>query len=222
MIPTALLIDKDPNTLVAIPDALQCRLPRLRIDTTTDVVDALGRLEVKPYSVVLTDLRLSHMDGQSFLQEVKRRQAETPVVVLSDTNDQALVGHAFQPEIFDFLPKPLDRDDLSTTVQLAMYAYHLERDLKASQERLRRHFERLRRVKGETPEDITDDVKKLGPEVVGHAGVGNRACASLADVEVMVLRNKLRLHETEQLLSSVHRIARQRGHTRAIRRKLLD
>ena len=69
MRPTALLVDDDSTTLLAFPDLLHHKIPRLRVETTTDVTDALARLDVRSYSVVLTDLRMPRMNGLTFLRE---------------------------------------------------------------------------------------------------------------------------------------------------------
>ena len=216
MRPTALLVDDDPTTLVALPDTLQCRLPHLRVETTTSVVDALARLEVRPYSVVLTDLRMPRMDGLSFLYEVKRRHAETPIVLMTGTNDHALVTQAIEAGAFDFLPKPLERNDLSTTIQLALCAYNLRRDIKASQQRLRRCIERLDRVQTEGPLESHSDFMELASDLVeGAAVVRNGARERVAQSQALIQRNTAHLQKTEQLLAEVQNLARQRSQQRA-------
>jgi DNA-binding NtrC family response regulator len=215
MRPTALLVDDDPTTLVALPDALRCRLPCLRVETTTSVVDALARLELRPYSVVLTDVRMPRMDGLSFLHEVKRRHAETPVVVMTGINDHALLAQALEAGAFDFLPKPLDRNDLSTTVQLALYTYGLERDIKASQQRLRRYVERLGRLQTEVPVEIQSELSRLASDLLEEAAVvRGRALGTVARSQVLIQRNEERLRKTAKVLCAVQALARQRSQQR--------
>jgi DNA-binding NtrC family response regulator len=215
MRPTALLVDDDPTTLVALPDTLHYRIPHLRVETTTSVVDALARLEVREYSVVLTDVRMPRMDGLNFLREAKRRNVETPVVLMTGMNDPALLTQAFEAGAFDFLPKPLDRNDLSTTIQFALYTYGLLRDLKASQQRLRRYVERLGRVQTEVPV-IHSDLMELASDLLEEATVvRSRARGRVAHSQALIQRNEERLQNTAQLLYAVQNLARQRSQERA-------
>jgi DNA-binding NtrC family response regulator len=218
MRPTALLVDDDATTLVALPDLLNCRLPHLRVETTTDVVDALARLDIQHYSVVLTDLRMPRMDGLTFLQEVKRRQVETPVVLMTGISDATLATLAVEAGAFDFLSKPLDRDDLATTIQLAVTASRLLRDMEASQQRLRRYGERLRRLKDKAPSECAPDVMQLISDVQAEVGVVSER---VWESSSLVQRTKTRLLEKRKLLESVQRVARQREQERAVRRMLL-
>jgi YesN/AraC family two-component response regulator len=184
------------------------------------VVDALARLDIHRYSVVLTDLRMPRMDGLTFLQEVKRRHVETPVVLMTGITDVNLAALATEAGAFDFLPKPLDRDDVATTIQLAVSVSRLQRDIKASQQRLRRIAERLRR--GKISHGRTSDILELISDLVENAGVvREQAQASISQSKTIIQRNKARLQETRTLLDSVQRVARQRGQERAVRRMLL-
>jgi DNA-binding NtrC family response regulator len=221
MRPTALLVDDDPTTLVALPDTLKCRLPLLRVETTTSVVDALARLEGRPYSVLLTDLRMPRMDGLSFLHEVKQRHADTPVVIMSGTHDLAVVMQAFEAGAFDFLPKPLDRDDLSTTIQLALCTFGLQRDLQASQQRLRRYAERLRRFQTEPLVDLHVDLQQLASAVLEEATlVRSRSASRVAQSRAMIQRQEKRVQETANLLRSVRDVAHRRSQARAVFHRL--
>jgi FixJ family two-component response regulator len=152
------------------------------------------------------------------LHEVKKRHVETPVVLMTGMNDHVLLRHAFEAGAFDFLPKPLDRDDLSTTIQLAVCAYGLLRDINASQKRLRRYVERLRRLQTEAPLDVRSDLKELASDLLGEAGVVHtRALARVEDSKARIQRNEERVQETAKLLRAVQDIARQRSQGRTHR-----
>ena len=123
---------------------------------------------------------------------------------------------------FDFLPKPLDRDDLTTTIQLALCAYSLQRDLKAWQERSRRYSERLRHLRTE-PGLPTYDFKERLAQLVEEASVVNdRVHATVMQCRALIKRNEAHIQEIRNRLQSVHRIAQQRSRERFVRRLLLD
>ena len=109
------------------------------------------------------------------------------------------------------LPKPLDRDDLATTIQLAVTASRLLRDMEASQQRLRRYAERLRRLKDKVPSECAPDVMQLISNVQAEVGVVSEW---VWESSSLVQRNKTRILEKRKLLESVQRVARQRGQER--------
>jgi DNA-binding NtrC family response regulator len=219
MRPIALLVDDDATTLAALLDLLSCRLPRLRVETTTDVVDALARLDIQQYSVVLTDLRMPRMDGLTFLQEVKRRQADTPVVLMTGISDATLAIVAIDAGAFDFLPKPLDREDVATIIQLAVTVSGLLRDVEASQQRLRRYAKRLRGLHGKETSACVSELCELISDVEAEVdGVGHLTWESKS----LVQRIRQRILEKTKLLESVQHLLQQRSQERAIRRMLLS
>jgi DNA-binding response OmpR family regulator len=163
------------------------------------------------------------MDGLGLMREVKRRHVDTPVVLMTGTTDSALLKQALETGIFDILPKPLDRDDLATTIQLALRTYSLLRDIKASQERLRRHIVHFGRLQTKPPPERHSELKDLALDLFREAAlVRNRAFKSLADSDARIQRNRQRLQETEKVLRSVQQVARQRSQARVALRHLFS
>ena len=221
MRPAALLVDDDPTTLLALPEALHCRLPRLRVETATNVVDALARLDVGAYSVVLADFRMPRMDGLTLLQEVKRRHPETSVVLMSGTDDRALEARAFEAGAFDFLTKPLDRDDLTTTLQLALRASSLQRDMRASHERLRRLVDRFRLLRSEPTRAVAEFEELISNFAATSSVVNEKARELERDCRTLLEGNTARLQEIRESFQALQKLAQQRALERAIRRSLL-
>src|SRR5262245_48612913 len=56
---------------------------KLEVDTANDGAQALKLLEERPYSVVVTDLRMPKMTGMQLIDEVQKRRI--PVTVLVTT-----------------------------------------------------------------------------------------------------------------------------------------
>lgn len=138
MRPIALLVDDDAATLRVLPEVLRLYLPNLTVHTSNSPLDALGRLNVRPYHAVLSDVQMPRMDGFTFLKELKTVRPEIPVVLTTGGADLLLLTQALEAGAFDFLPKPFDRKDLVTTLELAISSYTLARDIKAAQQRIAR------------------------------------------------------------------------------------
>lgn len=86
---------------------------------TGSASDALEKLELQPVDAVVTDLRLSIVNGAQLLNEVMQRQPKVLRFVLSDLSDRQAtmkcVGTAHQ-----FLSKPCDPQTLASALERAL------------------------------------------------------------------------------------------------------
>ena len=82
---------------------------------------ALQALEDEPHpDLVFTDVRMPGMDGLSFLDALKVRHPQLPVVVMSAYTDVASTAGAFRGGAHEFLSKPFDLDEAIAVAQRAL------------------------------------------------------------------------------------------------------
>lgn len=70
--------------------------------------------------IVLLDLRMPGMDGLTALEQIKRERPETKVVILSATNDQAVIQSALSRGASAYILKTVDPTDLAATLRQAL------------------------------------------------------------------------------------------------------
>ena len=83
-------------------------------------VEALGKLDdgVRPELIVLlSDINMPGMDGLGLLQEVKRRHAQLPVMMVTAYGDDECRRKASEYGASEFVTKPVDFDDLKRQLQ---------------------------------------------------------------------------------------------------------
>src|SRR6185295_1809148 len=73
---------------------------------------ALTALEKSRWDVVLTDLRMPGMDGMQFLKEIKSRDADMAVILITAHGTVNLAVDAMRDGASDFLLKPFDFNQL--------------------------------------------------------------------------------------------------------------
>lgn len=119
--------DKRNHVLVVdderdIRELLEITLMRmgLEVDAVGTVADALQRLESREYDLVLTDMRLPDGEGLTVVEEIARRNLDTPVAVITAYGSTENAVHVMKAGAFDYLAKPLALEQLRTLVKSAL------------------------------------------------------------------------------------------------------
>ena len=108
--------------------------------------EALAVLAAEPdIHLMLLDINMPVMDGLTLLTELRERQSPVRAIIVSAYGDMTNLRTAMNRGAFDFVTKPVDLDDLETTIRktLAEIARVREIDrLRAAAERARSNLSR--------------------------------------------------------------------------------
>lgn len=158
---TILCVDDEANVLKS--------LKRLFLDEEYEILTAesgkegLAILERRqPVQVVISDYRMPEMDGVAFFKEVHTRWPETIRIVLSGYADTAAVVAAInEGQVYRFIPKPWNDDELKVTIARAVERYFLvEANNQLNLELQRANYE-LSRVAAQLEEKVTERTEEL-------------------------------------------------------------
>lgn len=123
---TLLLLDDEENVLRSLVRLF--RRDGYRILTAGNVRDAFDLLASNDVQVILSDQRMSDMNGTEFLGQVKTLYPDTIRLVLSGYTDLATVTDAInRGAIYRFLTKPWSDDDLREHIRQAFLTYDGQR-----------------------------------------------------------------------------------------------
>ena len=81
---------------------------------------AFAHLDRQGYDVVLTDISLPGSSGLEIIEYVRRRQPDTPVIVISVVDYQQHAGDLIKMGAFDYLLKPFRLEDVEESVARAL------------------------------------------------------------------------------------------------------
>jgi FixJ family two-component response regulator len=122
-----LIVDDEPN----IPKSLK----RLLMETDYKVLtadsgeSALVLLEKCEAHLVISDYRMPGMNGVEFLAKVKEKYPATMRLILSGFADAAAVVEAINDgQVYKFMPKPWNDQELLTTIKRAFEQYDLQQE----------------------------------------------------------------------------------------------
>lgn len=72
--------------------------------------EGLAAVELKPYDLILLDLRMPEMDGVDFIQQCRKLHINVPIVVVTGLHEGTLLDQVRELGIMHILFKPIDRD----------------------------------------------------------------------------------------------------------------
>jgi DNA-binding NtrC family response regulator len=116
-----LLIDDDPLTLGILKD-LFTTLNVSRVSAFSNTTEAAQAMAAEPFSLIIVDYRLNGESGIEFLELLRNRGDQTPVIVLSGMPNTDGVVRAYNRPRTEFVGKPFQLTDLLTTVEKLLAA----------------------------------------------------------------------------------------------------
>ncbi|MEW5738138.1 MAG: response regulator [Myxococcota bacterium] len=141
-----LIVDDEAN----VCSALRRSLGRegYQLESFTNPQEALDRMKVQPFDLVISDHLMPEMTGLEFLKRVRDRHPDAVRIILTGHADmQTAIDAINQGEIYRFLTKPWDDLELKVCVTLAFEKLDLERENRALLARVRALSDRLVREK---------------------------------------------------------------------------
>lgn len=125
-----LVVDDDPE--------LQTLLRRLIRGLGYDVTiahggqQAMDLLEASPFEVAVVDLRLPGPDGLEVMRQIRDRQLDVDVVILTAYASVDSAVEALRHGAYDYITKPFNIDDVRATIRRVMRKRQLEKDLSSA------------------------------------------------------------------------------------------
>jgi len=152
-----LLIDDEPQVL----RSMELLLRASGIDPVISIDDsrkALPLLFDQSVATILLDLSMPHISGEELLEKITHEHPEIPVIIVTATNDLDIAVKCVRLGAFDYLVKPVDEDQLLSSVKRAIEMSALRNEVHTLRESI---FERDVRNKEAFADIVTRDVAML-------------------------------------------------------------
>ena len=120
----------EPKTFLVVDDSATIRQlltltlrkfnggAQLRIIEATDGREALEKVRMSHYDLVLTDIKMPNMDGLEFLQRVRTELANAalPIIIISTKGEEEDVARGMALGATAYLTKPVSAPKLLETI----------------------------------------------------------------------------------------------------------
>ena len=174
-----LVVDDEPLNL----DLLEQELSDLGygVDKADSGKDALEKLSVKPADLVLIDYQMPGMNGIEALNEIKKRDAALPVIIITAYGTIERAVEAIKSGADDFVTKPFDPDHLAVVVKKALERATLRTEVELLTRELAGRY-RLIAGKSDAMRRVIADAKKAAASkatvlLLGESGTGKELFA---------------------------------------------
>ncbi len=157
-----LVVDDEAGARIALKGLLESQ--GYAVDQAGDGASALERLVELPPDLIVTDLDMPGMNGMQLLAELRARDQDVPVIVVTSAADLGSAVEAMRAGATDYIGKPVDFDALLLSVERAIE----HRDVRIENENLRRqvreqHGEGIQGLLGTSP--VMQRVYRLARQV---------------------------------------------------------
>ena len=146
--------------------------------------EALAQLERTPVPIVLTDLRMPHMDGIELLREIGERYPDTAVVMITGVADVDMAVRALGLGATDYITKPFHLDEVRVRVAQALDKRRLRlenRDYRESlEQRVAAQARRLEELFLAAIQSLVEALEVKDPYTRGHSDRVSRNAGHVA------------------------------------------
>jgi len=136
---TILVVDDEPDlqNLIRQKFRRQVRAGELEFHFAGDGLEALERLDEAPaIELVMTDINMPRMDGLELLRRIRGTDKLLRPVVVSAYGDMGNIRTAMNSGAYDFLTKPIDLQDLETTINKTLVEIEAQKQALDTKNRL--------------------------------------------------------------------------------------
>jgi two-component system response regulator PilR (NtrC family) len=168
-----------------IRDVLETLLVRegYEVASAPDAESAITLFDAEPFDVVLLDLMLPDRPGLEVLREIRRRDADAVVVIVTAYSSIEGAIEAMREGAFHYIPKPFQNQEVTLTIKKGADARRLTEENRRLRQQLSKEFGLGRIVgKSEGMRKVFELVRLAGPSrstilVQGESGTGKELVA---------------------------------------------
>lgn len=176
-----LVVENEPVTLGLITTLLKGE--QHEVTPAKGAEEALVLLGEKTYDLMLSDIRMTPMDGMELLKRSREAYPAMPVIMLTAFGTVSTAVDSLKLGAFDYLTKPFKVDELINTVKRALEYNRALQENAALKAQLETKY-RLENIVAESPsmQKVCDMVKRVAPTdatvlITGESGTGKELVA---------------------------------------------
>ena len=165
--------------------SLSINLKKSGYDPTTasGATEALAILADESFDVILCDIRMPEMDGIELMQEMRRREIDSTIIMMSAYGDMDTAIDAMRRGAYDYIAKPFKKDEVILTIRKAEEREGLRRENRRLQQTVEQQY-RFENIVSKNKQmlDLFDSIRRITDYkttvlIQGESGTGKELVA---------------------------------------------
>ena len=190
---TLLFVDDEPNILSALRRLF--RPLGYKIHTAGGGAEGLTLLEQEPVDLVISDMRMPGMDGAQFLEQVRQKWPDTMRILLTGYADvSSTIAAINKGEIFRYVAKPWNDDDIVLLVKQALELKNLELEKKRLEELTLRQNNELKELNASLEAKVQERTQEVR-QTMGFLELANKKLKDGFITSIKIFSNLIELRE---------------------------
>ena len=111
-----LIVDDQPDMLDLLKRIIEDKTD-YQVDITPDPLEVPRILEENSFDLLITDLRMPHLDGLELLDIIRKKNNQVPIVMLTAYGTIESAVEAMQKGAFSFITKPFKNQEILLTIE---------------------------------------------------------------------------------------------------------
>ena len=103
------------------------------VDSARDGAEAIAKLDVEDYAVLVIDLMMPNVDGYALVDHIKTRGGRRPAIIVISAGDTASLRRLDGSMVHSILRKPFDIDVLGDLISAAVRSMAEQAEAEAAQ-----------------------------------------------------------------------------------------
>ena len=202
-----LLVDDEGSMLKVLSSLLQV-VGHHEVFSTQDGVEASQLIKTQEFDLMITDIRMSPMNGMQLLKLVHDTRPNMVVILVTAFTSIETALEAHDLGAFDYVPKPFKIDELLETVTMAM-KYKEERSERSNGDIQIRTEYCLDNITGKSPSmrTVCSMIERIAPAdmpilISGQKGVGKSLVAEAIHNHSLQKEQEIRVAELQESLQN--------------------
>ncbi|WP_282016305.1 sigma-54-dependent transcriptional regulator [Marinifilum flexuosum] len=175
-----LIIDDDATICLMLQGLLKRK--GFDADTVFSAGEAIKKLEIETFDLVLSDFRLPDFDGLELLQKIKAMHPSVPVIIMTSYADIRTAVSAIKMGAFEYVTKPLNPDEILLLINSALEKAQEKQEAPKKKEKKKKPAVDF--VRGESSSSLQIDqyIRLVAPTdmsviIEGESGTGKEIAA---------------------------------------------
>lgn len=135
---TILVVDDEKNYLLVLEALLEDA--GYEVITCDNAVEALEVATSHDLDLIITDMRMSGVNGMEFLVQLRGLQQEIPVIMMTAYATVEKAVEAMKRGAFDYITKPFKNEELILTIRKALEMHRLKQENRLLSQELQERF----------------------------------------------------------------------------------